>query len=234
MTITIEKAAEKKGKTHQVYKVNGKRVPGVTTVLGVINKPALLKWANGLGLQGIDSSTYVDALANIGTLAHEMIQEYLGGPQWDRNAYTPTEIDTAENAVLSFFEWERVSGFKMETEAIELQLVSEKYLYGGTVDWVGTINGQKWLVDIKTSKGLFPEHTYQVAAYHHMLIENGYQVDNVMLLRVGRSEDEGFDAHTIGGEKLAQAWEVFKDALKLYRSKQQFEAQETRERKAAA
>ena len=77
----VEKKIAKRAKAHTIYKLaNGKRVPGVTTVLGIINKPALVKWANNLGLQGIDSTTYVDGTAKIGTLAHEMIQEYLGGP----------------------------------------------------------------------------------------------------------------------------------------------------------
>jgi hypothetical protein len=226
MSVTVEKCAAKKGRPHQAYKVDGKRVPGVTTVLGVISKPALVKWANNLGLQGIDSTGYVDALASVGTLAHEMIQEHLGGPPWDRGGFTPTEIDTAENAALSFFEWERVNGVRMETEAIELQLVSREYLYGGTIDWLGLIDGKRWLVDIKTSKGLFPEHAYQVAAYHRLLSENGYGVDGARLLRVGRSEDEGFDDHIIGGDALARAWDVFQCALSLYRAKQAFEKNE--------
>jgi hypothetical protein len=221
--LTIEKGAEKKGKAHQSYWVNGKRVPSVTTVLSVINKSGLVKWANDLGLQGIVSTAYVDALANIGTLAHEMIQEYLGGTKWDRSAYTPTEIDTAENSVLSFFEWERRTGRKMETQAIELKLESPSMMYGGTIDWYGRIGSGSWLIDIKTSKGLFPEHFYQVAAYHRLLVENGFAVDGVRLLRVGRGEDEEFDDHALSGEALTSAFEGFEAALKLYRIKQEFE-----------
>lgn len=220
----VEKKIAKRAKAHTIYKLaNGKRVPGVTTVLGVINKPALVKWANGLGLQGIDSTTYVDETAKIGTLAHEMIQEYLGGPAWDRNAYSAEQIDLAENAVLSFFEWERQTGHKMQTLHIELPLVSEACLYGGTIDWYGEIDGKRWLVDIKTSKGLYPEHTFQVSAYWQMLIENGYPVDGVRLLRVGRTEDEGFDDHVIDTPALSDAWKVFEAALNLYRLKGAFE-----------
>ncbi len=221
---TVETKIRRKSRTHQKYKAkDGATVPGVTTILGVLNKPALVKWANGLGLQGIDSTTYVDETARIGTLAHEMIQEYLGGPFWDREAFDAQQIDAAENAVLSFYEWERQTGAKMKTHAIELQLVSESYRYGGTVDWLGEIDGALWLVDIKTSKALYPEHVYQVAAYHQMLIENGYQVDGVRLLRVGRSEDEGFDDHVIDTPERCMAWDVFKAALELYRKKNEYE-----------
>lgn len=215
----LETAPARRAKVHTVYRLkDGTKVPGVTTILNaVIAKPALIKWSNNLGLQGIDSSTYVDATARIGTLAHEMIQAYLGGPEWNRSAYTPEEIDTAENAVLSFYEWERQTGHTMQTLEIEMPVVSEEYGYGGTVDWLGYIDGKLWLVDIKTSKGLYPEHEYQVSAYHQALLEKGYKVEGVRLLRVGRSEDEGFDDHVLSDVQLSAGWEVFRSALSLYR-----------------
>ena len=222
--MTLEKGIARRAKVHTVYKTaNEIRVPGVTTILSVINKPALVKWANGLGLQGIDSTKYVDETARVGTLAHEMIQEYLNGPRWDRTAFNPGQIDLAENAILSFYEWERINNYKMTTEHIELPLVSEKFRYGGTIDWYGSINGEKWLVDIKTSKGLFPEHVYQVSAYYNLLLENNYPVDGARLLRVGRAEDEGFDDHVIDIPQLNKAWEVFLAAFALYRAQQAFE-----------
>jgi hypothetical protein len=216
---TVEKTIAKRAKAHTTYKTaEGRRAPGVTTVLGIINKPALIPWANQLGLQGINSAAYVDETARIGTLAHEMIQEYLGGPRWDRAAFSPEQINLAENAVLSYYEWERVNGFNTRTLHIELPLVSEVFLYGGTIDWYGEINGEKWLVDLKTSKGLYPEHIYQVSAYHQLLVENGYEVDGVRLLRVGRTEDEGFDDHVLNAPTLDAGWRVFEAALELYRA----------------
>jgi len=188
-----------------------------------MNKPALVKWANNLGLQGIDSSAYVDETAKIGTLAHEMVQEYLGGPEWDRSAYNPGQIDLAENAVLSFYEWERQNVASFKTTFIEEQFVSETNRYGGTVDWYGELNGEMWLVDFKTCKTLYPEHTYQTAAYWALLIEKGYRVDGARILRIGRSEDEGFDDKIIGREEIEDAYRVFESALNLYRAKSSFE-----------
>lgn len=104
-----------------------------------------------------------------------------------------------------------------------MPLVSEIYKFGGTIDWYGKIGDDYWLIDIKTAKGLYPEHEMQVSAYFSMLIENGYKVDGVRLLRVGRSEDEGFDDHVLSDNRLRQGWEVFKCALDLYRAKQKFE-----------
>ena len=220
----VEEKIAARAKPHTIYRTeDGQKVPGVTTILGILNKPALIKWANNLGLQGIDSSAYVDETAKVGTLAHQMIQEYLGGPEWDRSAYDAEQVDLAENAVLSFHEWERQTGHRMETEDIELPLVSELNRYGGTIDWYGIIEGQYWLVDIKTSKSLWPEHVFQVAAYNMLLFENGYPVDGVRLLRVGRTPDEGFDDHIIGGNQLHAAYHVFRCALTLYRAKADYE-----------
>jgi hypothetical protein len=188
-----------------------------------MNKPALVKWANNLGLQGIDSSAYVDETAKIGTLAHEMVQEYLGGPEWDRSTYNAGQIDLAENAVLSFFEWERRNVSSFKTTFIEEQFVSETNRYGGTVDFYGEINGQLWLIDFKTCKTLYPEHTYQTAAYWALLLEHGYRVDGVRILRIGRSDDEGFDDKIIGREEIEDAYRVFESALNLYRAKGSFE-----------
>lgn len=221
----LEKAPAKAARAHIRYKDStGKVVPGVTTILGIMNKPALVKWANNLGLQGIDSAKYVDETARIGTLAHEMIQEHLGGARVEYEQYTKAQIDSAENAILSFFEWEKQQkGAKMDTAAIELPLVSEIWRYGGTIDWYGKIGDKYWLIDIKTAKGLFIEHELQVSAYYQMLTEHGYKVDGVRLLRVGRTEDEGFDDHILDKPQLDMAWAVFQSCLTLYRAKQDYE-----------
>jgi hypothetical protein len=42
-------------------------------------------------------------------------------------------------------------------------------------------------------------------------------------LRVGRTEDEGFDDHVIDAPELESAWRVFDSALKLYQAKNSFE-----------
>lgn len=215
--MTEKKAIGARAKAHtRYYLADGTHVPGVTTVLGIINKPQLVKWANSLGLEGIDSTKYVDETAAIGTLAHEMIQEELGGPAWDRRRYNAGQVDLAENALISYFEWRRRTGVDMETLFIEKPLVSEAMRCGGTIDWYGHIDGKPWLVDIKTCKRLYEEHVYQVAAYAEMLREVGLEVSGVRLLRVGRTEDEGFDDHVIDTPELAAGLEVFRAARALF------------------
>jgi len=213
---TEERIFRKKGKAHQKYvSESGEVFPGVTTILGVINKPQLVPWANKLGLQGIDSTRYVDATAVVGTLAHEMVQEYLGGPSWDRGRYAPEEVDLAENALLKFFEWEKHIG-KVETIAIEKQMVHEPRRYGGTVDWIGRIGGKTWLIDFKTSKDLYPEHVYQIAAYNQLCCINDIEIQGVRIIRIGRDGGEGFEDRVVSSEELQYGEYVFNCATQLY------------------
>lgn len=181
---------------HQKYYTkDGVLVPGVTTVIGVLAKHALIPWANKLGLQGIEVGKYVDSLADIGTLAHRIIEAYLKKETVDFSEYTPKQKEMAENSAKKFFDWEKKNDFKIISS--ELQLVSEKNFFGGTCDIYADLNGKKTLIDIKTSKACYSEHFTQVAAYAILLEENGYQVEDAKILRIGREEAEGFDVKDV-------------------------------------
>lgn len=204
----------KRTRAHITYKAeDGLTVPGVTTVLGILNKPALVKWANNLGLQGIDSSKYTDEKAAIGTLAHQMIADYLKGDRTDTSEYSQVQIAQAENALLSFLEWETTH--PITVVMCEKPMVSELYRFGGTVDCVGVINDSLCLVDFKTSGGIYPEMMVQVAAYRQLVREAGHEVQQVFILRIGRTEDEGFEERRVND--LDKRWQIFLHALAIYR-----------------
>lgn len=201
-------------KQRQRYFLNdGTEVPGVTTILEVINKPALVRWANQEGLKGIDTSRSVGDLALVGTLAHSLIQEHLTGAAAPTEDYTPSQQDRAENAVLSYYEWEKHR--KLETEKAEVPMVSEALMYGGTPDWFGKIDGRWVLLDFKTSKAIYDDHIFQLAAYWNLLVEQDFQVDEARILRVGREQNEGFEERTVSAESLPMYFSVFKAALTL-------------------
>ena len=204
----------KRSRAHILYKLaDGIAVPGVTTVLAVLNKPALVKWANNLGLQGIDSSKYVDEKAAIGTLAHRMIADYLRSEETDTSEYSAVQIDQAENAVLSFFEWEKTH--HITPILVEEPLVSEVFHFGGTIDCLGQINGNLCLIDFKTSRGIFPEMLVQLAAYRQLLVEHGHKVDQTTILRIGRTADEGFEERLVN--ELDKRWQIFLHCLEIYK-----------------
>jgi hypothetical protein len=122
--ITIDKTAAKRAKTRKYFSKNGTLLPGVTTVLGVLDKRALVPWANKLGLAGIDVKDYVDTLATVGTIAHEMILCHNKGTKFESNGYAPDLIDKAENAFLSYLEWAK--GHTIDPRLCEKPLVFRK------------------------------------------------------------------------------------------------------------
>lgn len=207
-------ALKARSRAHTVYKTSdGKRVPGVTTVTGIIAKPYLVAWANRLGLEGVDSTKYRDQAAEVGTVAHLMVQHYLQAADPDLSDYPEGLVSLAENSLLSFFEWEKAHS--LTPILLETPLVSERYRFGGTVDCYGELDGILTLLDFKTSKGVYDEHKVQVAGGYSLLLEeNGYAVEGVRILRIGRDETEGFDDVRIMDVTACQR--AFLAALSLY------------------
>ena len=206
-----------KDKAHQIYRTkDGKRVPGTTTITGLRAKPYLITWANNLGLEGIDSTSYRDTRGKVGTLCHYMIQCHVTGVVPDFSEYSPKERDLAENGFIHWLSWESQHG-QMEPMLSEKQLVSEAYGYGGTIDLYGSRNGRLTLDDFKTGKAIYDDMVVQVAAYEHLLTENGFRVDDVNILRLGRGDDDnGFDYRTFSRAVLDDAFQIFLHLLAVY------------------
>lgn len=208
----------KASKAHVKYRTKDKvLVPGVTTITNLLNKPYLIKWANDLGLEGIDSTKYRDEAADIGTLAHAMVQAHLQGTELDKSQFSTAQVDLAENALISFYVWEEVH--KLEVKFCEQALVSEVDLYGGTVDCYCMLDNVPTLLDFKTGKAIYSEHFVQLAAYAHLLEEHGFPVVRCRILRIGRDESEGFEERTVSN--WAKYYQIFDHLNQVYRLKKE-------------
>jgi len=213
----------KKVRAHTVYRdEQGNRVPSVTTVIGKLNKPLLVKWANNIGLQGIDTNKYVDELATIGTLTHNMVEHDCNpNVTVDYKDYSQNQIDRASIAFKKWEAWRQVNEFI--PEANEIRLVGKWQSmdnstkvrgFGGTIDIYGTLNGKKTLIDIKTSKACYIDQYIQVGAYKLLLEQNGYEVEQTYILRIGRNENEGFQDIHLPNLDLHQ--QIFERLLDIY------------------
>ena len=190
-----------KTEAHQLYRLaDGTLVPGATTALKVLDKGrGLLLWAFNCGRDGIDLDKYRDEKAEIGHLAHQMILDHFRGEKTVTDDYSKNQIDAAENAFISFLEWTK--HHTIEPVLIEEQLVSERYRFGGTFDFLGVIDGHLTLLDFKTGKALYDESWYQLAAYNILVMEAYPEVgpiERFKLVRIGRDEDEGFEEPEMG------------------------------------
>lgn len=203
------------GRLRPIYKTkDGKRVPSVTTILGVIDKPALVPWANRMGRQGIDTRTYVDELAAVGTLAHYRIECLLTERRPDFTGWTQDQMAKSLHAVVKFREW--ASDNNVEVIATELPLVSEVHRYGGMIDVLAKVNGVPAVIDIKTGKAVYDDHRHQVAAYFHLAAQHGYAPRCAYVVQAGRTEAEGFSVSRLDRERIDRHWRVFCAAYGLY------------------
>ncbi|NIT03436.1 hypothetical protein GTO10_00620 [Candidatus Saccharibacteria bacterium] len=156
----------------------------------------------------------MDDKADIGTLAHAMVTDWLLKQETDTSDYSANQITQAENSALSFFEWAK--GKQIEPVLIEKPLVSEKHGFGGTADIFAVIDGAAELIDLKTGSGIYEEMFVQVAAYRQLLIESKYKVECVRILNIPRSEDERFKEEKISDKQCEVAWEIFLNCLENY------------------
>ena len=204
-----------KTRIHTIYKLkSGDRIPSVTTVLGILAKPALIQWAWELGTKGIDYKAVRDQAGDIGTLAHALIIADLKGDKFDTSEYSAQDIQKAENCLIKYWDWAKVNPIK--SILLETPLISEVYQFGGTVDCFAERQDTKELVliDFKTGKAIYPEHLYQLSAYEQLLKEADFRFDQTMILRIGRDEVEGFEVRSLGD--LSKAFEIFKNCLSIY------------------
>lgn len=220
---TINATLAAKSRQHTVYRLaDGTRVPGVTTILGILAKPALIAWANRMGLQGIDTTKYVAAAADAGKACHAMIEAHLKGEAFDASGYDPATVDIAENGYLKYLEWE--GQHKLEGIRSEMALVSEARRYGGCVDLYCLLDGIPTLVDFKTNQtGIFDEMRHQVAGGYRLLLEeNGLPVKQVLIIRVGKTDKPDMET------QFVSEWDwhadVFLSCLATYRALNKYAA----------
>ena len=206
-------------KAHTAYKLkDGSRVKGVTTILNNLgwNKNILMARSRRTAQAGDDPEAVLKEAGAIGTLAHYLCERDIKDIEADTSDYSAEQIEKAENAFLGYLEWKKMT--KPQYEAIELKMVSEQYKVGGTADFVARINGALVLADIKTSKGIYPEMTCQLAAYRKMYLElqPKAKIESAMILKLDKNSG-AFSHHFVGKSQLDWGWAVFKCCLELDR-----------------
>jgi len=195
--------------THTPYfNSEGVQVPSVTTVLKILNKESLKKWANIMGFKRRKIEDILEESSVIGTAVHTIIYAFMM-----KKHYIWTSPRLHKSFILrylnSFISWKQ----KHEVEPIfmEKQLVSQ--LFGGTVDFYGLVDGKKTIMDFKTSKGCYSSMFLQLAAYCMMLEELGYEVEQVAIINV---HEKGTKEKFIDRTELERYIKVFKVLIVLF------------------
>ena len=167
-------------KAHR-YWLDGKPIPGVTSLISKgMPKPALPPWAaRTVAEYVVDNPEIVDNLRSLGrgpavaalkaipwqardeaavrgTDVHKLAEELIHG----------REVDVPEHLlahVEGYARW--LDAFHVEPILTERPVASRQFWYAGTFDAIVTIGDTRWLLDWKTSKGVYGETALQTAAY---------------------------------------------------------------------
>lgn len=208
--------------TH-IYSVNGgDPIPGVTTIVGVMDKSGpLMRWAVNIALEHIEEKIkpgksldelqlktlwaeakrqpYLkrDEAADAGTIIHEWCEAHIKfalGLAKKKPAKPINEL--IRLGVGAFLKWEK------ENEVIyhssERRLYSEKYGYAGTMDFDATVGGKRTLGDFKTGKAIYPSMMAQTAAYQQALEEEmGIKFEQRVIIRLDKATGK-FDPTLMG------------------------------------
>lgn len=194
---------------------DGKKVPGVTTIIGRFkDSGGLMHWAFKQGQRaerGEIDKLYDerDKAGDSGTLAHSMVEAHIRGEDPPDIKDIAHEISyPAGQAFKAYLTWANQS--KLEIVEQEMPLVSEKYQFGGCPDAIGLIDNELCLVDWKTSSGIYPDYLIQLAAYKHLYESNNPEkklTGGFHLCRFAKANGD-FSHHYY--PNLDEAWEQFK------------------------
>lgn len=165
--------------SHNLYKnAEGIEVPSVTTILKILNKPALQKWANFLGFKRQNIDDVLSKSSTIGTLFHEAVECYLQEIYWIPIFENYEEESTIRQYMDNFITFRKQH--EITPIFMEKSLHSKKF--GGTIDFYGMFDEKKTIIDFKTSKSPYSSYFLQLAAYVIMVEEKGYEVEQVGLI----------------------------------------------------
>lgn len=227
----MEKVKLERNAPHQTYHLSdGTKVPGGSTICKIGDDAgALIHWAWNLGREGKDYRKERDKAADIGTIAHFLIECFLNSQVADLSDYGQEDIDKALLCYNKFIDWWDEQS--LEKVATEIQLVNQKHKYGGTIDLIArNQKGEHILIDFKTSKRISDAYWRQCAGYAQLWNSNQLveeyeamgepcscktnQIKSHAIVRIGKEEEGDFEV--VWREDLSKEWFVFQKQVDLY------------------
>jgi genome maintenance exonuclease 1 len=219
---------------------DGMPIPGVTSILKVIAKPALIQWAankasdywraKALEFEGLFSDKvrelvwaeakkahrdFSTGAANIGTEVHAYAEASLKG-----QTLPQLTTDEARRGVEAFERWRADHNIELGTS--ERICFSQNHWYAGTCDFVGRIDGENCVADFKTASGIYPEMRLQLAAYQQAIVEEtGQNFPARWIIRFDKKTGE-FEAKPFRTD-FTRDFEAFLSALNLHKTLKQIE-----------
>ena len=188
--------------SHIDYKVEGIKVPSVTTILGRYkNSTGLIIWSNKLGLEVKSDHAELNKAGDIGTALHELAELHIKG-----DYYELPEDSIVQECFNKFKDWWSEQNY--EVNFTEKSFCCRKYKYGGTADLL--VNGDT-IIEFKTSKAVYDDHLVQMSAYRYMIEEqDGIEINKGILARFGKEGSDDFEIREFSKSDLNKGFKYFK------------------------
>ena len=162
------------------YAVEDKHYPSITTVLGAIPKPGLIKWRKSVGEEA--ARWEMNRAARRGSATHTLVEQYLKGE-------TPSIRDVLPLGMFRLLKpyLDQVDNI----HALEQIMYSNNLTVAGQVDCIAEYNGKLSVIDFKTANkervDSWNENYYiQCTAYAIMYEELfGTPIEQIVILQAG-------------------------------------------------
>lgn len=135
--------------------------PRVSTILDVRAKPEVVAWMLRVGPD--EAARIKEEATSRGTTVHEACETY------SKTGDIVALPEDYELYLQGFINW--CEKFKPSHIYTEIPIRSKKHGYAGRTDLVCKLDGEWWLIDIKTSKRMDPGMGLQLAAYRQAYCE---------------------------------------------------------------
>src|SRR3990167_1031790 len=164
-----------------------------TTILDVYPKGyGYIQWLKSFG---VNADQIMKQAGEQGSKIHDAIDRFLKGEEikWINE---DNEINyTVEEWIMLMRFFDFWTKYKPKVIAQEQSLLSEKLGFGGTADLVCEMNNEIWLIDYKSTNGIYKSHELQVASYamlwNNTVKEHKIQKTGIMWLKaLTRGEDK--------------------------------------------
>jgi len=193
---------------HIFWDKNNQRILGVTSCTGIIDKSRpLMIWAVRLAIDYLRNKWLGDKetpiiteedfviaskqhtirkkeAADIGTKIHDWVELWIKG----KNPEAPVEPQVM-NGVNAFLKWVKETKIKLRNS--ETIVYSKKNDFAGIMDAEGKMGKENVIIDFKSSKAIYSEYRYQLAAYWLAREEETKKkFDGGWIIRFGKDDGE--------------------------------------------
>lgn len=150
------------------YFVNKKYFPSVTKIIheAMPTPFALRYWIGEVGNEKAEAR--LKKAGERGTKIHDACEALLRGKTIHLDKDFPDKKD--KKCIVSFIDWAYQTQPTFNHKHIEFTVASRKK-YAGTLDLFCYINKEPWIIDFKTSAGIYNSHMLQLCAYQHAFEE---------------------------------------------------------------